>query len=147
MNLIKPNPHNIKVLVFKKPNEYIPFKMFNTWSESCKWIKANLKESEYDNYQITSVKGIERILYQIFFKNNSTKLINTTNMTKKFWSKPFSNIIWRLNFVKVKVSNNDVLMGNGRCINCAAADPNAQCSDFYCPCAYDEQLKLKKNAK
>lgn len=143
---IKPNLHNIKVLIFKKPNKYIPFKMINTWSESCEWIKKNLTKAEYDDYQITSVTGLERIFYQIFFKNNSIKPITTT-MAKKFWSKPFSNIIWRLNFVKVKVSEHDAIMCIGRCENCDGKNPSAQCSKFYCPCEYDEQLKFKKNGK
>lgn len=54
--------------------------------------------------------------------------------------KLIKQIFWRLQFKKVKFQSTNVWM-KGRCEDCAAGNPNAECTDYYCPCGFNEQLK------
>ena len=54
-------------------------------------------------------------------------------------------IFWRLQFKKVKFQG-DTWM-EGRCIKCAAGNPKVECSDYYCPCTLNEQLKRVRTFK
>jgi len=57
----------------------------------------------------------------------------------------FQKLIWRLQFKKVKFNGNAWL--EGRCIHCDAGNPTVECSEYYCPCSENEQLKRKKPLK
>jgi len=50
-------------------------------------------------------------------------------------------ICWRLQFKKIKFYA--TTMFGGRCIDCDAGNPSAECSDFGygCPCDYNQHLK------
>ena len=64
------------------------------------------------------------------------------------WYKPKSfitRLAWRLLFKKVKLNDRTVLIG--RCLECDARGENKDtsigCNYFYCPCKFNEHLKLK----
>ena len=49
-------------------------------------------------------------------------------------------LFWRLQFKKVILTDDDVWL-KGRCNDCAAGNIRVECSDYYCPCKFNEQLK------
>jgi len=59
--------------------------------------------------------------------------------------KSINNLLWRLQFKKVKVAGGH--RSEGRCIKCDAGNPNVECAEFYCPCKDNEQLKRVKTFK
>ena len=64
------------------------------------------------------------------------------NEIRKTGATPFLqwilNIIWRLQFKKVKI---DIKFHPGRCIDCAGWQGKIDCYERYCPCKINEQLK------
>jgi hypothetical protein len=69
-------------------------------------------------------------------------------------SKPISNLLrkflWRLQFTKVKFDHTTGVWIGGRCTYCAVGanshslNQNVECTDFRCPCSYDQYLHRKK---
>lgn len=55
------------------------------------------------------------------------------------------NLIWRLQFKKVKISKN--VWMEGRCIKCDGGNPTVECGEYYCPCKFNEQLKRVRTFK
>ena len=59
--------------------------------------------------------------------------------------KLIKRIFWRVQFKKVKFE--DITFTNGRCLKCDAGNPKVECSEYYCPCNENEQLKRVHNFK
>jgi hypothetical protein len=62
----------------------------------------------------------------------------------------FQKLIWRLQFKKalfIPTKRDYLDLMEGRCTNCDAGNPRVECSEYYCPCNENEQLKRKKSLK
>jgi len=62
--------------------------------------------------------------------------------------KYIKKLIWRMQFKKVKFvsKSNPFDFDDGRCVKCAAGNP-IECSTYYWPCDFNEQLIGKYNFK
>ncbi len=74
---------------------------------------------------------------------NELHIFDTRKRGKYFSAKSFlAKLVWRLLYKKIKLD--DKVWMSGRCIDCdAGVGFKLSCSEFYCPCKFNEHLKLK----